>query len=206
MPSRKTLAWASVAVVGALSFWGWSVAPDRLGTWLFTAGFPPALWAFVEVAQAGDRARERAAILDWYRTCVAWIGLMFLASLGPRLAIAVGALDPGWRPLLRQAWWLAFGISMSVWGNLLPKLMSPWQAEDEPFDWQRVHRFVGWVFTLGGFGVVLAWLALPPQSAKTASTAVVATAAVLGVGRKLVSLASPGRGSDVPPATRGGSR
>ena len=45
---------------------------------------------------------------------------------------------------------------MAVWGNYLP-LMSPWQPGEEPFDWQRVHRFVGWVFTIGGIVTMLTW-------------------------------------------------
>lgn len=201
------LAWLSVPVVVGLAVWGWSLQPERVIRWVFIACFSPALWAFAEIAQAGDRRPEREAILGWHRACVAWMGLAWLCTIGPRLAIAAGWLDPGWAPLLRQAWWLAIGVSMIVWGNFLPKLLSPWEVDDEPFDWQRVHRFVGWVATLGGIGLVLVWLTQTPEVARRASLAILGTVAALALGRKLISLAAPPRhGSPPTPLRPGGSR
>jgi hypothetical protein len=192
------LAWLSVLVSVGLAVVGWGAKPDRLGLWLLVACFPPALWAFAEIAQGGEPGRERRAILDWHRSCVAWIGLMWLLSIGSQLAIALGFVDPGWRPFLRRAWWLAFGASVTLWGNLLPKLLSPWNVEDEPFDWQGVHRFVGWVVTLGGIGVILVWLSLEPAAAKTASRAILGVVFLLALGRKLVSLIT--RRPSAPPS------
>jgi len=201
--SRKplTLAWLSVLVVVGLAVAGWSVEPDHLGRWVFIALFPPALWAFAELMQGGDPGREKEAILDWYRSCVAWIGLMWLLSLGSQLAIALGLVDAGWRPLLRRTWWLVFGVSVAVWGNLLPKLLSPWTVEDQPFDWQRVHRFVGWLTTLGGIGVVLVWLTQEPGTARTASRVILGVVFVLALGRKMISLMTS-RSSAPPPGGR----
>jgi hypothetical protein len=79
---------------------------------------------------------------------------------------------------------------MAVWGNYLPKLLSPWQPEEEPFDWQRVHRFAGWAFTIGGIGMMLTWVTLPIDQADAWNPAIVGGVAVLSVGRKLYSLAT----------------
>jgi hypothetical protein len=82
-----------------------------------------------------------------------------------------------------------------VFGNYLPKFPSPWPVRTEPFDWQGVHRFCGWVFLLGGVAVTAAWLLLPAAQAAQAGSSVVVAIAVLAVGRKFVSLATRGRSS-----------
>ena len=79
---------------------------------------------------------------------------------------------------------------MAVWGNYLPKLMSPWQPDEEPFDWQRVHRFVGWACTIGGIGTMLTWVTLPIDRADAWEPAIVGGVVVLSLGRKLYSLAT----------------
>jgi hypothetical protein len=203
-PKPLTLAWLAVPMVVGLGIWGWSVEPDRPGRWMLVACVPLALWAFAELMQGGDRTREREAILDWHRSCVAWIGLTLLLSIGPRLAIAVGLLDASWWPVIHRLWWLGLGASMAIWGNLLPTLLSPWEVQDEPFDWQGVHRFVGWVATLGGIAVVLAWLALTPEAARPASRAILGTVMVLALGKKLTSLMAPPSHPSPPAALRAG--
>ena len=89
---------------------------------------------------------------------------------------------------------------MAICDNYLPKLLSPWHFADQPFDWPRVHRFVGWLFTLGGFAIAAAWLILPSHDAVNLSRGVVGTLCVLGAGRKIVSLAAPRRNE--PPDSR----
>ena len=56
---------------------------------------------------------------------------------------------------------------MRVWRRrfaawqLSAELLSPRNVEDQPFDWQREHRFAGWFVSLGALGLVLVRLALP---------------------------------------------
>jgi len=78
--------------------------------------------------------------------------------------------------------------------------LSPWGLADQPFDWQRVHRFVGWTVSLGGFAVILVWLVLPLEEARAAVPIIVILALGLSFGRKLVSLASPPRRPTTPRA------
>jgi len=191
-PSRSlVLAALSVPVVVGVALWGYSIAPDRIGRWLALAVIPPTLWAFCEATHAGDRRPERVAMLDWHRRCIAWNGLACLLGTGTRLALAQGLLDPAWEPTLRRAWWIGLGVSAMLWGNYLPKLLSPWSVEDEPFDWQRVHRFVGRVVMAGGAALVLVWLTQTREAAMAPTKAIVGTMFTLALGRKLVSLATP---------------
>ncbi len=82
------------------------------------------------------------------------------------------------------------GVALAIWGNYLPKLLSPWSLEHEPFDWQRVHRFCGWVASLSGIALVAVWLLLPQASAKPAAATIVVTFLVLCLVRKFLSVAT----------------
>ena len=130
--------------------------------------------------------------MDWHRIVFAWADLVLSLRVGVELAVATDVLDPAWGPIAQRARWIITGASLAVRGNFLPKLLSPWRPEDEPFDWSRVHRFAGWLFTVAGVAVVGVWLVAPqPDQAKFLSRAILGTAVVLVVGRKLMSLASP---------------
>jgi len=120
----------------------------------------------------------------------ATIGLFFAAKHGVRLAFELQFIELEWVPLARRSINIVGGGLMAVWGNYLPKLMSPWQPQEEPFDWHRVHRFVGWAFTIGGIGMVLAWLVLPIDRADAWEPAIMGSVVVLSLGRKLYSLAT----------------
>ena len=96
---------------------------------------------------------------------------------------------------------LLLGVGMVIWGNYVPKLLSPWSVEDEPFEWQRVHRFAGWTATLAGIAMVVVWLALPVETARLAARAILGPAFVLVVGRKLISVVRPSPGRP-PPSPR----
>jgi hypothetical protein len=163
-----------------VALWGWTVDPGRPAQWLFVMLFVPALWGYVELAQGGQRSRERAV----------------------ELAVVSGLVDASWGPVAHQARWIITGASLAVWGNFLPKLLSPWPPEDEPFDWSRVHRFAGWLFMCAGATVVGVWLVVPdPDQARFLSRVILGIAITLGVGRKLMSLASPS--ARHPPSRRG---
>lgn len=187
-----TLAWSSVVLLVGVGLWGATVDPGRSARWVFIALFMPALWAYVEFAQGGGLRRERAAIMNWHRIVFAWTGLVMTSRVGVELAIATELLDPAWGPIAQRAWGIIIGASLAIWGNFLPKVLSPWRPEDEPFDWSRVHRLAGWLFSVAGVAVVGVWLVEPqPDQARFLSRVIVGTVAVLAAGRKLMSLASP---------------
>jgi uncharacterized membrane protein len=60
----------------------------------------------------------------------------------------------------------------------------------EPFDWQSVHRFGGWLLMLGGLAMVAASLVLPVADAKVGSVKIFGIVALAVVGRKVISLMS----------------
>ncbi len=185
-------AWTVFAVmlVAALSLWGWWLVPARWPRWVAVAAFLPALWGYVELMQSGTLAAERDQIMRWHRTVFAVAGLILALKLAPALAIASGQLDAAWEPLALRIRWITAGTAWTVWGNYLPKLLSPWPAESEPFAWQRVHRFVGWVSSMVGVGIIAAWLALPVERAEHIGEGLILTAGLLAVGCKLYSLAT----------------
>ena len=193
-----TLAWLSVLLVISLGSLGWSLFPEDSSRWAFVVFFLPALWAFVEAMQSGDSGRDKEAIMNWHRSVFAWVGLVIAVGVGFELVIAADLLGAEWEPTSRRIRGLMFGIGLAIWGNYLPKVLSPWAVETEPFDWQRVHRFAGWVASLCGVAVVLSWMVLPLQMARLASVGISVTFGVLTVGRKFMSVAAYSRRQSPP--------
>ena len=188
------LAWLSVLVVAGLGIWGWFLYPEYTSRWAFAVFVLPALLAFIELTFSWRTdLRDVSAIIDWHRYTIAWVGMVMALKAGFQLAISADLLDASWVPIGQRIRAIIFGVGMVIWGNYLPKNLSPWSLEDEPFDWQRVHRFVGWVASLGGIAFVMVWLVLPPESARLASIGIVGTACVLAAGRKLISVVAYSR-------------
>ena len=185
-------AWTMFAVllVAALSFWGWWLVPARGPLWMAVAAFLPALWGYVELMQRGTLPAERDQIMRWHRTVFAVVGLMVALKLARAIAIASGQLDATWGALTLRLWWIAAGAAWAIWGNYLPKLLSPWPTEGEPFAWQRVHRFAGWMFSMVGVGIMLAWLTLPVERAGRVGEVLIFIAVLLAIARKLHSVAT----------------
>lgn len=196
------LAAISVAAVAGTAVWGWSLYPEKIARWVFVASWLPVLWGYVELAQVrGDDPATGRAIMILHRSVVAWTGLTLLLRVAPRLAVASELLEPSAAQAGMRLSGLSVGVGLMVFGNYLPKLASPWTVTAEPFDWQRVHRFCGWVFLAGGTAVMAASLLLPLARASQVSQALLPGIAVLAVGRKFLSLATHGRRS-LPSATR----
>jgi hypothetical protein len=185
-------AWTMFAVllVAALSLWGWWLVPAHWPRWMAVAVLLPVLWCYVELMQSGSLPAERAQIMRWHRTVFAVAGLILALKLAPALAIASGQLDAAWGPLTLRIRWIAAGAACAIWGNYLPKLLSPWPTENEPFAWQRVHRFVGWVSSMVGVGIIVAWLTLPVERADRVGEGLLLAAALLAIACKLHSVAT----------------
>jgi hypothetical protein len=183
-----------VAAVAGLAAWGWSLRPERSGAWIWMATFLPVLWGTVELMQhRGEEPSRGRAIMTLHRTVIAWTAVVILLRVAPRLAAGAGLIDATWTRTGARLAGIAAGVGFMVFGNFLPKFPSPWTLGSEPFDWQRVHRFAGVVFLAGGAAATAAWLLLPVPQAARYGTAAIVTAAALGVGRKLISLARHAR-------------
>lgn len=192
------LAMLSVLVVASLGLWGLSVDPEHYRRWTFIVIFLPVFWGAIELLQGGRGRREE--IMNWHRSVVAAVGFLMAVKAGSQLAIANGLLDAASAPAARRFSGVLFGLFLTIWGNYLPKIISPWRAEEEWFDWQRVHRFVGWLASLSGIALVIVWLAFPVEAAKPVALGITAIFCVLGAGRKFISIAAYSRRQ--PPAPK----
>ncbi len=209
------LAMLSVLALAALGAWGWWLDPEHPTRWARVMFLLPFVWGLVELAQptVGRRAEATERIRTWHRSVVAWAGLVLAVGIGVQLGVAANLLDADWLPIGRRARGVLFAVGMALWGNYLPKMLSPWRLENEPFAWQRVHRFAGWIASFGGIALVGAWLALPLDRARSAEIAIVGISAVLIAARKLASVtthsgAGPPRSDRLLPsvASRRGQR
>lgn len=181
------LAAVAVTINASLGVAAWVVVPTKWMPALCVICLPPLLWAFLESAAKGPDDSARA-IVRMHRLVVAAIALSLAADMGTDLAVHTGLLGAGAELVEERFSWLMKGALFALWGNHLPKLMSPWPLEREPFDWQGVHRFVGRLAVGAGLGLVLVWATLAADDARRAAESVVAVACVLGVGYKLLSV------------------
>ncbi len=181
----------AVATTGAVAFWGWTLRPEKLAVWVLLSAALPAMWAYVEFAQVrGPDPATGRTLMTLHRTVIAWAGFTMSLKIACRLALAAELVDPATAMTGLRLGGVSMGLFLVYFGNTLPKLQSPWSMTSEPFDWQRVHRFVGWVCLVGGIATIALWLSLPLASAYTAGRIVMAAVAVLALGRKFFSLAT----------------
>jgi hypothetical protein len=179
----------SLSVLAARSVLVWWALPAKRGPLLFPAGLLVFSILLMEAHWRAfpNRGGEGQRVL--LRSFFAGLALILLASV----AIKVAAADlrgAGWlAPAVRAKGVLA-GVTIAAFGNFLPKLISPWPRGDEAFDWQGVHRFVGWILVLTGIAITVAWLALPIVEAARATMVLTLLACVLCLGRKIHSLAT----------------
>ena len=184
--SKAMLGIWALALDLVLGLWLWRLDPEGARR-LLPVVILAALWVYVEAAQGPPDTRRRA-IIDWHRTVFATIAVVLALRTGVALAFEHDLLGAEWAPVLRRGFGILGGILLAVWGNYLPKLLSPWHREEQPFDWQRVHRFVGWLAMLSGLGVATVWLALPIPDANRTAAALFLSFAALALVRKLSSL------------------
>jgi hypothetical protein len=185
------LATTSVALLAGVGIWGWTLAPDQVGRWAVPGLVLLGAWGYIELMQyrGGDRDVGRA-IMNFHRYVIAWVGLMLAFRAGVRLAVAAEWMHGDWIPTVRRVSGVMGGGGLALAGNYLPKLLSPWRVGTEPFDWQSVHRFGGWLLMLGGLAMVAASLVLPVADAKVGSVKIFGIVALAVVGRKVISLMS----------------
>jgi uncharacterized membrane protein len=187
MKADASAAGIAVFTVAVLAGFGWVLVPAKAAIWALLIAVPGLLWLFLEAGNA-EASEAGAAIRRVHRLTIVVLCGIIVADVGPDLAIALGWLDPSGHAVARRARGFLVGAVTLVWGNHLPKLMSPWRLESEPFDWQGVHRFVGRVFAVAGVALMLVWATLPTAAAESAEVFIWLPAIGVSLGRKLVSV------------------
>ncbi|MCB1019429.1 MAG: hypothetical protein KDC27_05850, partial [Acidobacteria bacterium] len=116
--------------------------------------------------------------------------------LALEVAVSGEMLSSAWAPAILRFRGVAFGAGLMLWGNYLPKLKSPWSLAEQPFDWQGVHRFVGWGASIAGLSVAAVWMTMPPDQARPLTIVIVTLTSGMAVVRKFLSLGVPGDGAN----------
>lgn len=187
--TTRTFAFVSVSATAVCGLVGWTMIPEEGMRWLLVIVSLPALWSFLEAASRPSAGTEAGdAIRRLHRIVVGVGGLFVLLQIVPQLAahaelITAETLNAG-----RRARGLLVGIALVVWGNHLPKVISPWALGDEPFNWQWVHRIVGWLAVGSGLGLVVVWLALPGAQARSVAQWIVISLFVIAITVKFSSV------------------
>lgn len=190
MPMRPAWPAAALTLVAALSLWDWTLDPKPTPLWV--AVLLPAIWGYVELVARGDSSVS-AEMLGLHRRILTVIGSFLAVKLALAIAWDLHVLPVALVPAARRSVGLVFGTLMLIWGNHLPKITSPWTLDEEPFNWQRVHRAIGWLATLAGLAVAVGWLALPLGQADRLQDGAVIACIVLGIAVKFTSVAAHAR-------------
>jgi hypothetical protein len=100
------------------------------------------------------------------RSGIVTAGLVLVISLGAKFAVAIG------------------GAFLAVTGNAIPKTFTPLAAlHCDPAKVQAVQRLAGWIWTLAGLSVAIAWLTLPINLAEAMSFLLLPSAILVTVGQ-----------------------
>jgi hypothetical protein len=182
------LAWLTVVLVAGLAVTGqWWFPQVADPTWVLLAVLLAFFWGILEALQRRKRGPAVDEAVHWYRWITVWIGLVIAVAFASQLAVAAGIVEPGWAPIARRARGVIFGVGLAIAGNYLPKVLSPWRADEEPPGWQRAQRFFGWIAALCGMALVAVWLSLPVATAGNVAEVITVVFVALTLGSKLVS-------------------
>lgn len=178
----------SLGIAAGLMIWGTVVGSPK--PVLFYGSVYCGLVVFIESYWRAFPHRAVESHRLFMRAFYCANAFVMLANLSVDLLRESYVVDASWHDFSRRISGMLFGLAFAVWGNLLPKLASPWRFDEEPFDWSGVHRFNGWMFAIAGTVIFIGCLTLPLHDARQLEVVACLTAAVLGIGRKFYSLAT----------------
>jgi hypothetical protein len=176
---------ALIAVNTLLVAVNWYLRPQRAGSWfvvlLFLIGMTLAL-ALASREPKEEAARRDAG--DSVRRGIVTAGLILVISLGAKLAEALGAVHYG--DIALRATMAIVGAFLAVTGNAIPKTLRPLAAlHCDPAKVQAVQRLAGWIWSLAGLAVAIAWLTLPINLAAAMSFFLLPSATLVTVGQAI---------------------
>jgi hypothetical protein len=158
-----------VVLAGAAN---WYVQPQQAARWAVAMLMLPAAWGVLLVVRmfslrSKDAPAERQAA-GHFRAGLVFAGFILLASLGLKLATALGVVDDPDLP--RRLSNVVAGALLVFTGNVMPKLLTPLAAMScDGARMQAFQRLAGWTWVLTGLAYAIAWLALPIAVARPVS-------------------------------------
>ncbi len=198
--SSYRLAIVMLLVVAVLGASLWSLQPERGAVWGLTIVLLPLMWGAVALLRRAVSCTATPADDGLVHRSIALAGLILALSLSAKLASSLHWVDDGSGHGSDRFMGVVLGIVFVVTSNAIPKRLTPLsRTECEPSRAQAVQRFVGWSFVLAGLGYALCWLLLPFDSAKLASTTVLASGVALAILRVAAAYARP---RTTPPANQ----
>jgi hypothetical protein len=174
---------ALIALDAMLLAENWYLRPQSAGSWFVV--LVVLIGMTLALVLASREPKEETARRDAggsVRRGVATAGLILAISLGAKLGVALGAVHYG--DIALRATMAIVGAFLAVTGNAIPKTLTPLASlQCDSAKVQAVQRLAGWIWTLAGLAVAIAWLTLPINVAEAMSYLLLPSAILVTVGQ-----------------------
>jgi len=174
---------ALIALDAMLLAENWYLRPQSAGSWFVV--LVVLIGMTLALVLASREPKEETARRDAggsVRRGVATAGLILAISLGAKLGVALGAVHYG--DIALRATMVIVGAFLAVTGNAIPKTLTPLASlQCDSAKVQAVQRLAGWIWTLAGLAVAIAWLTLPINVAEAMSYLLLPSAILVTVGQ-----------------------
>jgi hypothetical protein len=174
---------ALIALDAMLLAENWYLRPQSAGSWFVV--LVVLIGMTLALVLASREPKEEAARRDAggsVRRGIATAGLILAISLGAKLGVALGAAHYG--DFALRATMAIMGAFLAVTGNDIPKTLTPLASlQCDPAKVHAVQRLAGWIWTLAGLAVAIAWLTLPINVAEAMSYLLLPSAILVTVGQ-----------------------
>ena len=174
---------ALIALDAMLLAENWYLRPQSAGSWFVV--LVVLIGMTLALVLASREPKEETARRDAggsVRRGVATAGLILAISLGAKLGVALGAVHYG--DIALRATMAIVGAFLAVTGNAIPKTLTPLASlQCDSAKVQAVQRLTGWIWTLAGLAVAIAWLTLPINVAEAMSYLLLPSAILVTVGQ-----------------------
>jgi len=177
MRFRAASALTAVGIVLVLA--NWYAKPEAALAFTAVLAMFAVMFAALRVSRRAlrDSTAKATAVpgLERIPTAVVFAALIMGIPLALTLARSYGVVDD--IDLGRRSTGVLIGAFLMMLGNVMPKNLPPLSSlRSDGARQQAFHRLAGWTWVLCGLASAIGWLALPIDSAETATIVMVVTA------------------------------
>lgn len=174
---RAASALTAVGIVLALA--NWYAKPEAALAFTAVLAMFAVMFAALRVSRRAlrDSTAKATAVpgLERIPTAVVFAALIMGIPLALTLARSYGVVDD--IDLGRRSTGVLIGAFLVMLGNVMPKKLPPLSSlRSDGARQQAFHRLAGWTWVLCGLASAIGWIALPIDSAQTATIVMVVTA------------------------------